>query len=70
MGFKVWMGSGVAILTIISTKKKSRNLLKYHGNIFSFFYGTEKGWVRRGEKGENFPVELFVRISIPFPWMG
>ena len=33
------------------------------------FYGTNE-WVRRKEKGKgavgNFPLELFVRISIPF----
>ena len=68
MGFKVWMGSAVAILKI-NSKKKSWNLLKYRGNIFCFFHGREGEKKGKGVVGEIFLVELFVRIIFPFPWM-
>ena len=38
-----------------------------------FFDVTEGEWIRRGRKKErglwgNFPLELFFRITFPFPW--
>ncbi len=54
---------GVSFLTINSTKNHE---------TFKVFHLTKEGWVRREGKGEggsggNFPLELFVRISFPFP---
>ncbi len=41
--------------------------------IYLFFHVTEAGWGKRGGKGEGvvgkFLLELFVRISFPFPWV-
>ena len=41
------------------------------GVYLDIFHINEEGWVKKGEKGRelwgNFPLELFVRISFPFP---
>ena len=52
--------------------KNHETFLSMVGVYFVFFHVTEEGWVRRGGKGkvgcgEIFLLELFVRISFPFP---
>ena len=64
--------TGLAILTY-NSKKNHETFGSKVGVYLVFVDVTEEGWVRRGGRKRkrglcgNFPLELLVRITFPFP---